>query len=89
MQPEKVTRKGQIKEGDVLWFKKKNGCVHIGQAKKVINSGKDEEILLTKNKNDYFILDMYLDGKSWVSEAYILPDTSLTTITNNMNEFAR
>ncbi len=89
MQPIKVVRKGQIEEGDVLWFKKKNGVVHIGQAKAVINNGISEEILLTKAKNDYFILDMVLDGKSWVSEVYILPETNLTTIVNNMKMFPR
>ena len=88
MQPIKVVRKGQIEEGDVLWFKKKNGVVHIGQAKEVID-GANEEILLTKAKNDYFILDMVFTGKSWVSEVYILPETNLTTIVNNMKMFPR
>lgn len=89
MQPIKVTRKGQIEVGNVLWFKKKNGVVHIGQAKAVLDDGANEEILLTKAKNDYFILDMVLTGKSWVSEVYILPETNLTTIVNNMTMFPR
>lgn len=85
-----ITDFGQIKEGDVLIIEKRNGCKHVAQAKMVLNRGTDrEEVVICKSKNDYFIVSMLLDGKSWVKSAVRLPDVTLTAITNNMHEFIR
>jgi hypothetical protein len=50
----------------------------------------DNEVLLSKAKNDYFNFDMHMDGNSWVWRVWALPtDVEITNITNNANEFPR
>jgi hypothetical protein len=50
----------------------------------------DNEVLLSKAKNDYFNFDMFLTGESWVWRVWALPsDIEITAITNNLKEFPR
>jgi hypothetical protein len=58
---------------------------------KVINEGKgEEEILLSKAHNDYFIWSMYMTGDSWVERVWAIDlSLELTSLTNNINEFPR
>lgn len=85
-----ITDFGQVKEGDVLIIEKQNGCKHVVQAKVVINEGSErEEVVICKSKNDYFIMALMLEGKSWVKSVLRLPEVALTAITNNTKEFPR
>ena len=77
----------EIKPGMLLVIERKRDNRRIlVRCKSVINN---EEILFSGSKNDYFIWDMYLKGKSWVWRVWTLPDVDITNITNNKNEFPR
>ena len=80
-----------IKDGDLLVIRRKEDKRDIlVQCKEVLNrwSG-EEEILLSRKNNDYFIWSMFQKGESWVWRVWNLGDVKLTNITNNMNEFPR
>lgn len=79
---------GEIREGEVLIIEKRNGVKVVVIAKEVINRGKEtEEILINKASNSYFIVSMYLDGRSWVKNVTRLLDVEISCITNNMRSF--
>lgn len=85
-----VTDHGQIREGELLVIEKQSGGKFIAIAKRVLNAGTDrEEIVLSKGKNDYFIMSMLLDGSSWVKNVTRLPGVQVTAITNTTNPFIR
>lgn len=68
MEWQKLTGVGQIKKGDkVLLSYKGEAQIHI--AKEILMEGKpEEEILLNKETNLYFITSMAVDGTSWAKE---------------------
>jgi len=81
---------GQLSVGDSLIIQRAQGDMYFAQVKEVIDKGtKREEIVLSKSKNDYFIMSMFLDDKSWVMECYKIKDVAFTTITNTLKEFPR
>lgn len=85
-----ITGFGQITEHDVLLVTRQNDTKFIAQAKRVINKGTDcEEIVLGKSKNDYFIVSLYLEGRSWVKSVARLPDVEVTALTNTTRVFVR
>ena len=85
-----VTNFGQIKQGEVLVIEKTNGVKFVAVAKKVLNKGKTtEEIIINLGGNDYFIMSLFLEGKSWVKSVIRLLDVEITCITNNMKEFIK
>ena len=85
-----VTGVGQIKEGEVLIVERQDGWRFIAIARQVINRGYErEEIVFCKSKNDYFIMSMFLDGKSWVKNISRLPGVDVTAITNTVVPFRR
>ncbi len=68
----KVEAFGIIKEGDRLALFTCLGK-YYAHAKILINSGTDnEEVVIHKGQNHYFIVDRMLKGTSWVREAYII-----------------
>lgn len=80
-----VTRVGQIKVGDTLVVENSRGVKFIAQARVICREGTDkEEICFTKKSNKYFIMELYLDGKSWVKNISILKDVKLFAISNTM-----
>lgn len=83
-----VTGVGQIKKGELLAIQKTNGVKFVAVAKKIINAGKPtEEIVINLSGNDYFIMEMFLEGKSWVKHVIRLPNVEVTCIVNNMKSF--
>jgi len=82
-----VTDYGQINNGDTLVLEKQNGVKFVATAREVLNPNtNNEEILLTKRSNDYFIMGLFLEGRSWVKNACVLIDVKVVTLTNNFNE---
>lgn len=85
----------QIKEGDCLYIKKKNGYEFIAQCVDIFypcdsnETIADEEIILNKKYNDYFNMSMYLTGESWVKEVIILEDVKITNILKTKLDFPR
>jgi hypothetical protein len=80
-----------IKDGDLLVIQRKSDKRNIiVQCKKILNrrSG-NEEVLISRGKNDYFIWSMYKNGESWVWRVWNLGGVELTNITNTMNNFPR
>lgn len=64
----KLEKPGQIKKGAtiVLSF---NGEGQVHKAERILRSGKsDEEIILNKKRNLYFITEMAIEGTSWAKE---------------------
>lgn len=79
-----ITGYGQISTGDVLLIKRSNEFVAPVEVKDVLQKGTDEEeIILSKTKNQYFIMSMFIDGKSWVKECCKLVDGRIYSISNN------
>ena len=74
---DKLSKPGQINEGDILIIADGNGVIHSERAKIIVRPGvkcdcNGEEIILRKKKNIYFITDLFLKGKSWVKECYVV-----------------
>lgn len=85
---EPITDFGQIKVGDVLLLKRSNEFVAPVTVKEVIYKGTaDEEVIISKTKNFYFITSMLLDGTSWVKECARLINGKLYSVANNQNDF--
>lgn len=81
-----VTKPGQIKKGDLLLLKDRNGVVFPAVAKSVIFEGTStEEIIISLSRNLYFIMSMYLEGKSWVKDCCIIPNGEAFSLINNNN----
>ena len=68
----KIDGSGQLKVGDKIMIIGKNPKDSYPQitVKKVIFNGDDEEIIINKSKNYYFITKMMVEGKSWAKEVY-------------------
>lgn len=61
-----ITKFGQIEKGDFLLLEDCN-CVFPAIVREVLNSNETgEEIILSKSKNVYFIMENYLNRVSWV-----------------------
>ena len=77
-----------IKKGQLLVIQRKQDDRRI--LVRCADKTNDNEVLLSKAKNDYFNFDMYMTGDSWVWRVWALPsDIEITAITNNINEFPR
>ena len=78
----------QIRAGQALIIQRKRDGRKI--IVKCVEIANDNEVILSKGKNDYFNFDMYMEGKSWVWRVWVLPcEVELTAITNNTQEFPR
>lgn len=78
----------EIKKDQLLVIQRKRDKRRI--LVKCAGKTNDNEVLLSKAKNDYFNFDMYKSGDSWVWRVWALPvDVEITAITNNLNEFPR
>lgn len=78
----------QIKKDQIMVIQRKQDKRRI--LVKCAGITNDNEVLLSKAKNDYFNFDMYMTGESWVWRVWALPtDIEITAITNNVNEFPR
>lgn len=85
-----ITKVGQIKKNDVLVIEKNNGIKFLAIAREIINEGAyDEEILLSKGKNYYFIVSKLADGTSWVKSVTKLKDVQATALINNTNSYVQ
>ena len=79
-----ITGYGQIRTGDVLLVKRSNEFIAPVEVKDVLEPGTEqEEIILSKTKNVYFIVRKFLAGESWIKQCAKLVDGRLYSITNN------
>jgi len=63
---------GCINEGDLLLMNTCYGQFKV-RAKKVLYKGsEDEEVIIHKRRNHYFIIGMVLDGSSWVKRVRVI-----------------
>lgn len=89
----RVTAAGQIQEGELLLIRMKNGELVPVEAKQVLRPGKEgdngEEIVISIARNNYFIMRLYLEGKSWVVDCYRIPNGRVYAVTNNMRDISR
>lgn len=75
---ERLTNLNQIKLGTRLKLigvspKDSYGSVSVKRIIKCDNRTRSwNEILINRRKNYYFDFELYLEGKSWVKEAYVL-----------------
>lgn len=77
-----------IKKGQLLVITRKQDKRRI--LVKCAGITNENEVLLSKTKNDYFNFDMFMTGDSWVWRVWALPsDIEITSITNNIKEFPR
>lgn len=73
MKIEKVVNGNQIQDGDTLLVEGYKCEPIIFTEVKIKRSGTDgTEIILQKKGNRYFSLDMFLNGKSWIKDVYII-----------------
>jgi len=72
-----VTGEGQISKGDTLQIVGKNTRDdQITTVKEVITVSGNEEVILNKKKNYYFITKLVVDGTSWAKQVQILNKAS-------------
>lgn len=84
-----VTDYGQINVGDVLLVRRSNEFIAPVEVKTVLMQGTDkEEIILSKGKNIYFIMENFLNGKSWVKECKKITNGKMYSISNNQRCFS-
>jgi len=67
-----VTKEGQIDVFDTILVKDGSWAIRSFKVRGILNENGKEEILLIKRSNQYFITQVFLDGKSWVKECYIV-----------------
>lgn len=78
---------GQIKTGDVLLINDGRVTFPV-EVKSVFNRGMgEEEILISKSKNIYFIVSMVLEGTSWVKAASIIKSGRIFSYSNTMKDY--
>jgi len=83
-----ITGYGQIKEGDMLLVRRSNEFIAPVIAKQVLQAGTpEEEIVLSKTKNIYFIMLKFLDGSSWIKECRKVESGKIYSISNSMYDF--
>lgn len=84
-----LTGPGQLQVGDVLLIEKRNRIVAPAEVKEVIRAGTgEEEIILAKGRNLYFIVSMFLRGESWVKACCKVANGRLYSITNNLRDIS-
>lgn len=84
-----LTGYGQVSAGDVLLIQRRNEFVAPVTVKDVLNKGTDkEEIILSKSKNIYFIVSMFLAGESWCKACSRLVNGKIYSISNSMHNFS-
>lgn len=72
---ERVRSYKTIQEGDLLLVEPKNKTdpvIHVKCQSVIEKLDGDEEIILVKKSNKYFIMSMYLRGQSWVENVFIV-----------------
>jgi len=83
-----LTDYGQLKPGDAVLIRDRNDVVFPATVKDVLSpGGAEEEILIGKSKNLYFIVGMYLDGKSWVKECAKIVNGKIYSLSNSMESY--
>ena len=82
---QQVTIPGMIRQGDFLLLREKGKKeVFPVTAKKILNGGTDtEEIIFSIARNRYFILNMMLNGDSWIEECSIVEDGKIYSVSNS------
>ncbi len=66
--------KQQIKIGDTLVIiGKSHSDSQVCEAEDIVScDGENEEVIIDKENNKYFIVDVYLEGKSWAEDVFIV-----------------
>ena len=72
-----VTGEGQVQKGDTLQIVGKNTLDdQITMVKEVITVCGNEEVIINKRKNYYFITKLLAEGKSWAKQVQIIKKAS-------------
>lgn len=73
MKLEPLQTAGQIIAGDLLLLEM-DGHVIEARAREVLNPGDDrnEEIIIAKRSNKFFITNMAIDGMSWAKHVHVV-----------------
>lgn len=75
-----INNYGCVEEGDLLLLNTCYGQFKV-RAKKVLYGGtKEEEIIIHKRANHYFITSMLLNGKSWVKHARVIKPNEIKNL---------
>ena len=73
--------------GDVLLITRSNRIVSPAEVKEVIGAGTErEEIVLSRGRNIYFAVSMFLRGESWIKACSKLVNGRVYAITNNLRD---
>lgn len=73
----KLMAYGQIEKGDKLVIVGRDGRVNRKKVREVLHSGtKNEEVIISKASNSYFITSMVLAGSSWAKAVAYEPNSS-------------
>jgi hypothetical protein len=79
-----LTAYGQLRKGDVILIRRSNEYIAPVEVKEVLSASTDqEEIIISKGRNLYFITSMFLKGESWVKECCKLMNGRLYSVANN------
>ena len=64
---------GQLMIGDeLLIIGKSDSDSQVCKVEDILDGGDNEEIIINTRKNRYFITNMYLSGKSWAEDIFII-----------------
>lgn len=84
-----LTAPGQLQAGDLLLIERRNQVVCPAEVKEVIRPGTEqEEIVLARGRNLYFVVSMFLRGESWIKECSKVVNGRVYSITNNLRDIS-
>jgi len=79
---------GQLDEGDLILINcERNGVFPVTVKEVLMKGTPEEEIIINKSKNIYFITAKYFDNTSWVKVCAKVTDGKIYSISNNTRKF--
>jgi len=72
MKLEKVEALGQIKKGNVILIDDGYSVQPHKACEVKISEQDGEEVIISKRRNKFFNVEMYLDGHSWVKDVRVV-----------------
>lgn len=74
MKLEKITGEGMLEEGDLVLISRANDEIYSNTVKEVLVINGNEEVVLTRKSNKYFITSLMINGESWAKDVYKVID---------------
>jgi len=85
-----LTAAGQLQVGDLLLIERRNQVVSPAEVKEIIRPGTEqEEIVLARGRNLYFVVSMFLRGESWIKNCSKVANGRAYAITNNLRDISK